>query len=232
MFGLFVYPQNIQIRIADTFCYPYRIAADIWISDYIHIRGYADLDISRMLPQSTRAPIAHSSALQLSKFNYQLLSLLSRTSYRITPMASMDKPQILLLCLSYRDFLDKVYSTLFSRLLEVAHIKHAKSASAMIYALASTTFKAIIIADEGLTERDTANQEVLARIKCYVENGGLAITGLHFTSFTPMDNFKAFFQAFGLPWEMATIAAVLSSSTRLLPCPGVLTARCCLGRIA
>ena len=45
MFGLFVYPQNIQIRIADTFYYPYRIAADIWISDYIHIRGYADLDM-------------------------------------------------------------------------------------------------------------------------------------------------------------------------------------------
>jgi hypothetical protein len=35
MFGLFVYSQNIQIRIADTFYYPYRIAADldmgIWI---------------------------------------------------------------------------------------------------------------------------------------------------------------------------------------------------------
>ena len=63
MFALVVYPQDIQIRIADTFYYPYRIAADIWISDYIHIRGYADLDISRMLPQST---LAHPHSSQVA----------------------------------------------------------------------------------------------------------------------------------------------------------------------
>ncbi|KAL6233780.1 hypothetical protein BDW75DRAFT_183260 [Aspergillus navahoensis] len=116
-------------------------------------------------------------------------------------MASTDKPQILLLCLSYRAFLDEIYSPLFNSLLEVAHIKRATTASAAIRALASTTFKAVIIADEGLTERDTANQEVLASVKTYIENGGLAIAGLQFPSFTPMDRFKAFFQTFGLPWK-------------------------------
>ncbi|KAL3429453.1 hypothetical protein BDV09DRAFT_180405 [Aspergillus tetrazonus] len=116
-------------------------------------------------------------------------------------MASTDKPQILLVCLSYREFLDEVYSPLFNSLVDVAHIKRAKTASAAISALASTTFKAVIIADEGLTKRNTANQEVLGRVKTYIENGGLAIVGLHFPNFTTKDRFKAFFRAFGLPWK-------------------------------
>jgi hypothetical protein len=43
MFSLFVYPQNIQIRIADTFYYPYRIAADmrIWICGFGYIADVA-----------------------------------------------------------------------------------------------------------------------------------------------------------------------------------------------
>ncbi|KAL4947455.1 hypothetical protein BDW69DRAFT_178373 [Aspergillus filifer] len=116
-------------------------------------------------------------------------------------MASMDKPNILLLCLSYNDFLDELYATLFNKLLKVANIKRAKTASAAINALTSTTFKAIIIADEGLTERDTATREVFTRVKSYIENGGFAIVGLQFPSFTAMDKFTAFFQAFGLPWK-------------------------------
>jgi hypothetical protein len=47
MFILFAYPQNIQIHTADTIYYPYRIVADMWISDYIHIHGY-DTNFSGM----------------------------------------------------------------------------------------------------------------------------------------------------------------------------------------
>jgi hypothetical protein len=141
----------------------------------------------------------------------------------------MDKPQILLLCLSYRDFLDEVYATLFNKLLEVAHIKRAKTASAAISALDSTTFKAIIIADEGLTERDAATREVFTRVKSYIKNGGLAIAALQFPSFTTMDKFTAFFRAFGLPWKHGDYhrttfqlnpAATLPESTEPASLPG------------
>jgi hypothetical protein len=50
------YLQDIQICTVDIFCYLYHIVADIWVSDYVHIRGYADLDISRMLPQYEQSP--------------------------------------------------------------------------------------------------------------------------------------------------------------------------------
>ncbi|KAL4976419.1 hypothetical protein BDW66DRAFT_150980 [Aspergillus desertorum] len=144
-------------------------------------------------------------------------------------MASTDKPRILLLCLSYRDFLEKIYSPFYNSLLKVAHVQRAKTASAAIRALASTPFKAVIIADEGLTERDTENQEVLSRLKTYIENGGLAIAGLHFPNFTPMDRFRAFFQAFGLPWETGDYhrtvfqlnpSAALPESTKPASLPG------------
>ncbi|KAJ5110601.1 hypothetical protein N7532_001136 [Penicillium argentinense] len=116
-------------------------------------------------------------------------------------MASTERPQILLLSLAYSDFIDESYSTLFNRLLKVAVIKRAKTATAALKAIAETTFKAIIITDEGLTESDQETQKVLARIKTYIENGGLTIVGLHFPNFTHMDKFREFFETFGLPWD-------------------------------
>lgn len=116
-------------------------------------------------------------------------------------MASAEKPQILLLSLAYRDFLDEIYSPLFSKLSKVANIKHAKTANAALQMVAETSFKAIIITDEGLTWSKKKNQEVLAKIKAYVENGGIAIAGLLFPSFSAMDDLVRFFAAFGLRWK-------------------------------
>ncbi|KAE8373873.1 hypothetical protein BDV26DRAFT_271050 [Aspergillus bertholletiae] len=116
-------------------------------------------------------------------------------------MASTERPQILLLSLAYHDFLDKTYSTLFNKLLEVAHIKRAKTTTGALQTIAQTTLKAIIITDEGLTESKKETREVLASVKAYIENGGLVIVGLHFPNFTRMDKFGAFFETFGLPWK-------------------------------
>ncbi|GKZ57324.1 hypothetical protein AnigIFM49718_002634 [Aspergillus niger] len=44
-------------------------------------------------------------------------------------------------------------------------------------------------------------REVLAKIKAYIENGGLVIAGLHFPNFSPKDKFRRFFRSFGLPWS-------------------------------
>ena len=67
--------------------------------------------------------------------------------------------------------------------------------------MTENTFKAIIITDEGLTESNQETQKVLARVKAYIENGGLIIVSLHFPSFTPMDEFGEFFETFGLSWK-------------------------------
>lgn len=83
----------------------------------------------------------------------------------------------------------------------MAHVKRAKSASAALRTLADTAFKAIIITDQGITKSNKETREVLAKVKTYIENGGLAIACLHFSSFTPMDKFDKFFKTFGLPWE-------------------------------
>ncbi|BCS00014.1 uncharacterized protein AKAW2_50355A [Aspergillus luchuensis] len=73
-------------------------------------------------------------------------------------MASAERPRILLLSLAYRDFLDEVYSTLFTRLSEVANIKRAKTANTALQIIAEATFKAFIITDEGLTESNQENR--------------------------------------------------------------------------
>jgi len=116
-------------------------------------------------------------------------------------MASAEKPEILLLSLAYLEFLDEIYAPLFNRLLEVAHVKRAKSASGALRTLADTNFKAIIITDQGLTESNPETREVVAKIKAYIENGGRVILGLHFPCFMPIDKFSGFFESFGLPWK-------------------------------
>ncbi|KAL4869741.1 hypothetical protein BDV12DRAFT_167141 [Aspergillus spectabilis] len=114
-------------------------------------------------------------------------------------MSSEDRPEILLLSLSYRDFFDQTYAPLIDGLAKGAILKRVKTASAAIRALNESNLSAIIITDEGLTKR--SNQQVLFKVVEYVRNGGYAIAGLHFPSFTRMDAFKNFFAAFGLPWE-------------------------------
>lgn len=114
-------------------------------------------------------------------------------------MATADKPNVLLLSLSYRKFLDETYDSLLSRLLNVSNLKRAKKSSGALRILSECTFKAIIITDEGLTYPE--NREVLAKVKGYIENGGLAIVGLHFPNFTTQDQFDDFFKAFDLPWR-------------------------------
>jgi hypothetical protein len=114
-------------------------------------------------------------------------------------MSSADRPEIVLLSLSYRDFLDETYAPLIDGLAKGATLKRAKTASAAIRVLNESNPAAIIITDEGLTER--SNRQVLLKVVEYVRNGGYAIAGLHFPSFTQMDDFRNFFAAFGLPWE-------------------------------
>ncbi|KAJ5937356.1 hypothetical protein N7454_004656 [Penicillium verhagenii] len=101
-------------------------------------------------------------------------------------MSTPDKPDILLLSLAYRDFLDETYATLLSRLLAVSNVKRAKTAPRR---------------PPRLTQPSPANREVLAKIKAYIKAGGLAIIGLHFPNFTNRDQFDNFFKGMGLPWQ-------------------------------
>ncbi|GLA02254.1 hypothetical protein AnigIFM60653_001657 [Aspergillus niger] len=47
-------------------------------------------------------------------------------------MASSERPQILLLSLAYRDYLDEIYASLFYRLLEVATLRRVKTVFAAL----------------------------------------------------------------------------------------------------
>jgi len=76
-------------------------------------------------------------------------------------------------------------------------VKRVKKISGALRVLSECTFKEIIITDEGLTNPE--NREVLSKGKDYIESGGLAIVGLHFTNFTNQDQFGEFFKAFNLP---------------------------------
>lgn len=115
-------------------------------------------------------------------------------------MATANRPDVLLLCLAFKDFLDEQYSSLFDKLAKSARLRRAKTADAAIRYLGANNPKVIIIADEGLT--DPVNAEVLRKVVSYVRDGGLAVVGLHFPNFTTMGDFDAFFgRAFGLPWK-------------------------------
>ncbi|KAF3397112.1 hypothetical protein DPV78_007844 [Talaromyces pinophilus] len=69
-------------------------------------------------------------------------------------MASADRPEILLLCLAYQEFLDESYASLIDKLADSANVKRAKSAAGAIRYLAANNPKAIIITDEGITEKE------------------------------------------------------------------------------
>jgi hypothetical protein len=114
-------------------------------------------------------------------------------------MASASLPTILLLSISDHGFLEEMYASLFEQLSQSATLKSAKTASDAIQARNEENLKAVIVTDEGLTAR--ANKKVLDKLKIYVQNGGLAIVGQHFNSFTSGDAFDGFFAAFGIPWK-------------------------------
>lgn len=115
-------------------------------------------------------------------------------------MASENRPEILLLSLAYQSFLDEIYSSLIDKLSNGSSLKRAKTAAGAIRFLEEHNPKAIIITDEGLTER--SNRQVLQKVVAYVKNGGLAIIGLHFPNFVRMDAMENFFAgAFQLPWK-------------------------------
>ena len=110
------------------------------------------------------------------------------------------RSEILFLSLAFRDFLDDTYSPLIKTLEESTKLRRAKSSSDAIRYLETSTPKAILVTDEGLTE--TTNGAVLEKVQSYVKNGGLVIFGLHFPNFTRMDVFDKFWpDGFGLPWQ-------------------------------
>jgi hypothetical protein len=114
-------------------------------------------------------------------------------------MASNERPEILLLSLAFQSFLDQTYLSLIDGLDKGAHLKRAKSANGAIRYLEANNPKAILVTDEGLTARE--NGVVFEKVKTYIQNGGMAIIGLHFPNFTNMDVFDKFFsEGFGLPW--------------------------------
>ncbi|PWY75233.1 hypothetical protein BO94DRAFT_568592 [Aspergillus sclerotioniger CBS 115572] len=113
-------------------------------------------------------------------------------------MAS-NRSEVLLLCLAYSDFIDVMYQRLFNRLRELGQPKRAKTAAGVIRYLATNTPRAIIVADQGITEPE--NRTVVEKLVSYVRNGGVAIVGLHFPNFASCEGIDSFFQqAFGLPW--------------------------------
>ncbi|PQE14199.1 triacylglycerol lipase protein [Rutstroemia sp. NJR-2017a BVV2] len=114
-------------------------------------------------------------------------------------MASVDRPEILLLSLVCQPFFDESYSALIDKLHESAKLKRVKAADAAIRYLEGNNPRVVLVTDEGLTEPE--NKAVLEKLVSYVRNGGLAIVGLHFPNFTTMDAFDDFFGAFDLPWK-------------------------------
>jgi hypothetical protein len=114
-------------------------------------------------------------------------------------MASVNRPEILLLSLSCQVFFDDSYSALIDKLHESAKLNRVKTADAAIRYLEGNNPRAILVTDEGLTMPE--NRAVLEKLVSYVRNGGFAIVGLHFPNFATFDAINDFFGAFGLPWK-------------------------------
>ena len=83
--------------------------------------------------------------------------------------------------------------------IELCNVKRAKKSTAAIRVISECDFKAIIITHEGLT--NLQNRKVLAKVKDYIENSGLAIVDLHFPNFTTAPQFDNFSKAFDITWR-------------------------------
>lgn len=106
-------------------------------------------------------------------------------------MASVDRPDILLLSLPFQSFLNEFYSSLIDNLYKSAQLKRAKTASGAIQYLDANNSRSILIIDEGLTT--TKTRAILGKVASYVRNGGLVIVELHSLNFINMNAFDKFF---------------------------------------
>lgn len=85
-----------------------------------------------------------------------------------------NKPQILLLCLAYREDLDETYHLLFSRLSHVANVKRAEDTTTALREMAENIFKAIIITDEALADfRNLETRECWTKLRIAFRTVGL-----------------------------------------------------------
>ncbi|KAJ5724792.1 hypothetical protein N7493_006520 [Penicillium malachiteum] len=82
----------------------------------------------------------------------------------------------------------------------MADIVYATTVSDALLMISDRDFKAIIIPDPGLTNKSGQTEGVLAKLKTYIENGGLVIVGLHFPGYASTPEMNGFFEAFDLPW--------------------------------
>ncbi|PQE31256.1 triacylglycerol lipase protein [Rutstroemia sp. NJR-2017a WRK4] len=98
-------------------------------------------------------------------------------------MASVNRPEILLLSLVCQPWFDESYSALIDKLHESAKLKRVKAVDAAIRYLDGNNPAVVLVTDEGLT--DPENKAVLEKL----------------VSFTTMDAFDDFFGAFDLPWK-------------------------------
>jgi hypothetical protein len=114
-------------------------------------------------------------------------------------MQYAERPEVLLLNLSYQPLFDMTYAPLIDILDRSAQLKRAESPERALSYLENNKPKAIIVTDEGLTE--VGNASVLAKVVSYARSGGLVIIGLHFPCFANDEGFRLVFKdGFGLPW--------------------------------
>lgn len=68
-------------------------------------------------------------------------------------ISSVDCHEVLFLSFSYRSFLDKMYSSLIDELDKACRLKRAKTANGAFRYLEANTPKAVLVTDEGLTDK-------------------------------------------------------------------------------
>lgn len=117
-------------------------------------------------------------------------------------MASIERPEVLLLSLEVESAAAKVFQPLFDTLHELAQVTRIKTkAGAIKYLETKKKPRSILISDHGLTR--AKNQQLLDRVVSYVRSGGVVVVGIQFPSFVTMGPFNRFFgeEGFGLSWR-------------------------------
>ena len=102
-------------------------------------------------------------------------------------MSSVERPVVLMLCISMQSFFDEQYASFIKDLTEAAQLKRAKTATGAVRYLEANKPKAVLVTDEGLSEPE--NAAVLEKVVAYVNGGGLVLFGLHMPNFIAMDKF-------------------------------------------
>ena len=115
-------------------------------------------------------------------------------------MATVKRPEILLLSLEFQSFFDELYSSLIDNLNRSAQLKRTKLASSTIKYLEENNPRAILVTDAGLAK--SKFKAVREKVLSYIHNGGLVIIGQQFPSSTTTDVFDGFWsKTFDLPWR-------------------------------